>query len=100
MTDKFMRQPLVCPKCQSSWMDERQVREMFLAPYKGSQPLYSGATKTRIYCGDCGALVWKEGMVLSKAGEAKIMEGLDDLEKGDVKAFKDPDALIAELNTA
>ena len=61
---RFMRKPLTCPnpKCQSIWMDERQVREMFVSPYKGGVPLYSGGTKTRIYCGQCGGLVWKEGI--------------------------------------
>lgn len=57
---RFVRKPLTCPNCQSIWMDERQVREMFQSPYKGGVPLYSGGTKTRIYCGECGQLCWAE----------------------------------------
>lgn len=63
-SDKFVRKPLLCPKCQSPWMTEKHVQEMFIAPYRGQRPLYTGATKIHVYCGDCNALVWKEGMDL------------------------------------
>lgn len=60
-SQRFQRKSLTCPECSSIWMEERQVREMFVSPYKGGVPLYSGGTRTRIYCGECSALVWKEG---------------------------------------
>lgn len=62
----FSRTSLVCPKCGSVWMEEREVREMFVSPYKNTRPLYSGGTKIRIYCGDCHALVWPVKEVESK----------------------------------
>ena len=58
MTDKFSRKTLTCPKCESLWMEERFVREMFINPHKNGQPLYSGATKTWIFCGECGQKTW------------------------------------------
>jgi len=56
-------------------MEERQVREMWISPHKNQQPLYSGATVTWIFCGECGKKVWpaqekEKGPRAPKASEA------------------------------